>query len=48
MREKVTTAAEFVGAGFVCVGLALAWLPLGLIAAGVAMIGAGFLVGDEP
>jgi hypothetical protein len=38
LRAAGTTLPGVVGASLVCVGLALAWLPLGVVAAGGALL----------
>lgn len=45
MRQKLTTVLEVVGISTAAVGFGLAWLPLGLIAAGVGMVLVGYLAG---
>lgn len=45
MRDALTTAIEITGAATISVGLSLAYLPLGVVAAGGFLIGLGWLVG---
>jgi len=44
MRDKMTTATETCGAVLLCVGMAMVWLPLGFIAGGALLMGAGWLL----
>ena len=48
VRSIFTTVLEVAGAGVVSVGLGLAWLPLGVISAGGAMLAFGFLAAVPP
>ena len=47
MRDVLTTICELVGAATVAVGIGLIFMPAGLIAVGVALIGLGYL-GAQP
>ena len=43
----MTSVGEVVGGVMVAVGLGLAWLPLGVIAAGVLLVGVCALLGGD-
>lgn len=47
MVERLQSASEVVGALLVVVGLAMAWIPLGVIAAGAVLLAAGNLPADR-
>lgn len=46
--EAATSLLELVGALLIAVGVALAWLPAGLVVAGVELIGLGYLLAPTP
>lgn len=45
MRDAATTAGEVLGLGVVAVGFGLMWAPLGVVAAGVALVSVCVLAG---
>lgn len=47
MRDHITTALEVLGAAAICVGMFTINLSAGLIAAGLACVGAGYLGGRQ-
>jgi hypothetical protein len=47
MRSKLTTLAEVVGAALVAVGAGMIYVPAGVVVAGVALAGVGYLAGDS-
>lgn len=47
-RETLTTLVELVGLVLVAVGVALAWLPAGLVVAGLELVGLSYLLAPEP
>ncbi len=46
-RETLTTLVELVGLVLIAVGVALAWLPGGLVVAGAELVGLGYLLAPE-
>ena len=47
MRDKLTTAAEALGATSITVGAGLAWLPAGLMIGGALLIAGSYLAGAK-
>jgi hypothetical protein len=47
MRGFVTSFGELVGLGVVAFGLGLAWLPLGVVAAGAGVFAVSFKLGGD-
>lgn len=45
MRQTLTTIVELVGLALVAVGLGLMYVPAGIVAAGLTLVGLGFIEG---
>lgn len=46
-RKTITDAIELVGAAVFTIGVGMAWLPAGVITAGIVLVLGSFLAGDE-
>lgn len=44
MKDAVTTALEVAGGALIAAGMAMIWLPLGVICAGAVLIAIGALI----
>ena len=47
MRSKLTTIIEIVGVTLVAAGVSLIAVPAGLVVAGLALVGIGYVLGQE-
>lgn len=46
-RETLTTLVELLGLVLIAAGVALAWLPAGLVVAGAELVGLGYLLAPD-